>query len=89
MELGAFIEYLPSPQELAGVTVACLVAAGADNRDPAAPYHHGYEESKWLAAHMRTELIELPGAHAPYLTHPVELTDALRPLLRALSSNTG
>ncbi|MFD7446416.1 alpha/beta fold hydrolase [Streptomyces sp. NPDC059909] len=89
MELGAFIEYLPSPQELAGVTVPCIVAAGAGNRDPAAPYHHGYEESQWLATHMRTDLIELPGAHAPYLTHPTELTDALRPLLRALSPNTG
>ncbi|MGP3980320.1 alpha/beta fold hydrolase [Streptomyces sp. KR80] len=84
-ELEAFIEYLPAPEELAGVQVPCIVAAGAENREPTAPYHHGYEESQWLAAQMHTELVELPGKHAPYFTHPAELAEALRPLLRRLT----
>ena len=62
-----------------------IVTAGAENRDPTADYHHGYEESQWLAARMHTELIELPGRHAPYLTHTAALAEALRPLLRTLT----
>ncbi|MFK4221649.1 alpha/beta fold hydrolase [Streptomyces sp. NPDC019890] len=85
LELGAFIEYLPTPDELAGVQVPRIVAAGAENRAPTAAYHHGYEESQWLAAQMHTELAELPGGHAPNLTHPAVLAEALRPLLRALT----
>lgn len=86
MELGAFIEYLPTPEELSSVKVPHIVTAGAENRDPNAVYHHGYEESQWLATQMHTELLELPGRHAPYLTHPTAFADALRPLLRALTS---
>lgn len=84
-ELGALIEYLPTPADLAGVQVPRVVAAGADNRPPAAGYHHGYEASRWLAGHLHTDLVELPGGHAPYLTHPAELTRSLRPLLRTLT----
>ncbi|MFF3327855.1 alpha/beta fold hydrolase [Streptomyces sp. NPDC002889] len=85
MELEAFIEYMPTSEELADVKVPRIVTAGAENRDPAAEYHHGYEESQWLANQMHTELFELPGRHVPYLTHTTALTETLRPLLRTLS----
>ncbi|WP_328399218.1 alpha/beta hydrolase [Streptomyces sp. NBC_00390] len=85
MELEAFIEYLPSSEELAGVQVPCIVTSSAENRDPAAHYHHGYEVSQWLAAQMHAEFRELPGRHVPYLTHTAELAECLRPLLRTLS----
>ncbi|MFC4610355.1 alpha/beta fold hydrolase [Streptomyces maoxianensis] len=89
VELGAFIEYLPTPEELSRVKVPRIVTAGADNRDPTADYHHGYEESQWLATQMHTELFELPGGHVPYLTHPAALAEALRPLLHALCAQSG
>ena len=81
MELGALIEYLPTATELGTVDVPCVVVAGEENREPSAPCHHAYEVAEWPAGRLGTELGGIPGAHAPYLTHPVELADFLRPLL--------
>ncbi len=66
---------------MAKAKVPVVVAAGTESRG-----NYTYEASKWVAARFGTALRELPGAHAPYFSHPHEMVDALRPLLRSLST---
>lgn len=81
LEMEPTMAYLPSSEQLAEVRLPCAVAAGADNRDPAAKHHWMYEASQWLAGQLGVRSIETPGAHVPQATHPHELADTLRPIL--------
>lgn len=85
MELPAQSTYLPSKHDLEQVTVPCVVTAGAVSADPALPIHYHYEAARWLADRLGTTLVEMPGAHVPQLTHPRELVDMLRPILKDLA----
>ncbi len=76
--------YLPALEQLAEVRLPCVVAAGADNRDPAATHHWLYEASRWLADGLRAPLVETPGAHVPQGTHPRALAETQRPILGKL-----
>jgi pimeloyl-ACP methyl ester carboxylesterase len=78
---------LPAPEQLAEVRLPCVVAAGVDNRDPAATHHWFYEASQWLADGLRAPLVETPGAHAPQATHPRALAETLRPILGKLAAS--
>lgn len=81
IELAPFIAYDPAPGQLAAIRVPGTVTAGAGNRDRAAAGHWRYEAAQWLAAHLRTTVIDLPGAHMGYLGQPEHFAKALRPIL--------
>ena len=60
--------------------VPAVVTAGRDNRGTTSPGHWRYQAARWLAAQLRTDLVELPGAMG-YLSAPHPFAEALRPLL--------
>ena len=70
-------------ETLTAFTLRWGVSARAANRHPTAPGHWRYESAQWLAAHLMTELVELPGGHMAYLADPHAFAAALGPLLRA------
>ena len=84
IELVPFVAYEPTPGDLASMRIPRAVTAGAVNRDPTAPGHWRYESAQWLAAHLTTELVELPGGHMAYLADPHAFAEALSRLLSAL-----
>lgn len=59
--------------------------SGRSNRDSATAGHWRYEATRWLAAHFRTTVIDLPGAHMGYLGQPEHFARALRPILDRLT----
>ena len=75
-ELAMFMSWTPSETELAGLRVPVRTLAGRDHRGS-----FYYRASAWLANALNVDLVEVPGAHAPYLAHPSEFAAALRPLL--------
>jgi pimeloyl-ACP methyl ester carboxylesterase len=81
IELAPFIAYDPAPGQLAAIPVPRAVTAGAGNRDSAAAGHWRWEAARWLADHLQTTVIELPGAHMGYLGQPEHFAKALRPIL--------
>ena len=81
IEMAPFLGYEPTPGQLAAIRVPCAVTAGGGNRDIAAAGHWRYEAAQWLAAHLQTTVIELPGAHMGYLGQPEHFAKALRPIL--------
>lgn len=87
LELESFLGYLPTPEQLAQVTMPCVVAAGVDNRAPAATHHWLYEASRWLADGLRAPMVDTPGAHVPQATHPRALAETLRPILGKLAAS--
>jgi pimeloyl-ACP methyl ester carboxylesterase len=81
IEMAPFLAYEPTPSQLAAIRVPRAVTAGADNRDIAAAGHWRYQAAQWLAAHLQTTVIDLPGAHMGYLGQPEHFAKALRPIL--------
>jgi pimeloyl-ACP methyl ester carboxylesterase len=81
IEMAPFLAYEPTPGQLAAIRVPRAVTAGADNRDIAAADHWRYQAAQWLAAHLQTTVIELPGTHMGYLGQPERFAKALRPIL--------
>jgi hypothetical protein len=84
IEMTPYIEYEPTPAELASVRLPRLVTAGADNRDTTAPGHWRYEAATHLASQLDTPVAELPGAHMAYLSRPRAFAEALRRHLNKL-----
>jgi hypothetical protein len=87
LEFEGAMAYLPTPDQLSEVRLPCVVAAGADNADPAAAHHWFYDASKWLADGLRAPLVETPGAHVPQATHPRALAKTLRPIIGELAAS--
>lgn len=81
LELQPVMAYAPTPEQLGGVTLPCVVAAGVDNRDPTAANHWFHEAAAWFAGALGAPLIDTPGAHVPQATHPRALAETLRPIL--------
>jgi pimeloyl-ACP methyl ester carboxylesterase len=81
IEMAAYLGYDPAPGQLAAIQVPCAVTAGAGNRDIAAAGHWRYQAAQWLAAHLQTTVLDLPGAHMGYLGQPEHFARALRPIL--------
>jgi pimeloyl-ACP methyl ester carboxylesterase len=75
-ELPMFMSWIPGKTELAGLRVPVRPLAGQDNRG-----HLYYRASEWLAKALGSDLVEIPGAHAPYLARPGEFAATLVPLL--------
>jgi pimeloyl-ACP methyl ester carboxylesterase len=86
LELEPVVSYLPTPEQLGEVRVPCVMAAGADNCDPAGKLHWFYEASEWAASRVEAPFIETPGAHVPQQSHPDNLVEVLRPLLGKLTA---
>ena len=76
-ELAMFMSWIPSETELAGLRVPVCTLAGQDNRGT-----DYYRAAEWLAKALSADLVEIPGAHAPYLARPREFAAALLPLLK-------
>jgi len=83
-ELQPMGSYAPDDVDLVGVRVPVFVAAGADNRDPSSPNHYLWDTSEWAASAFGVDVIEFPGGHTPYFSHPEETAEILRPLLRKM-----
>ncbi|MDD7919783.1 alpha/beta fold hydrolase [Actinomycetospora callitridis] len=88
IELEPILGYLPTSDEIAGVRVPCVVASGAENRDPSAPRHWFWEASEWLAEGLGVPVVETPGSHVPQASHPRELVAVLRPILARLAASS-
>jgi pimeloyl-ACP methyl ester carboxylesterase/alkylhydroperoxidase family enzyme len=84
-ESKALHSYLPGAEQLAEIRLPCLVAAGFENIDPAAPRHWLYEAAQWFADQLDAPFIDTPGAHLPQATHAQVLAEGLRPFLRTLT----
>ena len=89
IEMAPYLAYEPTPGQLATIGVPRAVTAGADSRGSAAAGHWRYEAAQWLAAHLETTVIELPGAHMGYLGQPGHFAGALRPILDGLTDLAG
>jgi pimeloyl-ACP methyl ester carboxylesterase len=85
IEMAPYLAYEPAPGQLTAIRVPRAVTAGAGSRDSAAAGHWRYEAAQWLAAHLQTTVIELPGAHMGYLGQPGQFAKALRPILGRLA----
>ena len=88
LEMEQFLTASPTAEQLAGVDVPVVVAAGADNRDPAVTLHWLYEASQWFADGVGVRLVETPGAHVPQVSHPQALVEMLRPILAGLAASS-
>jgi pimeloyl-ACP methyl ester carboxylesterase len=86
IEMAAYLSYEPTPQELETIQIPCAVTAGADNRDESVSNHWRYEAAQWLAAHLHTTVVELPGGHMSYLGQPHAFAEALQQLLHSLGN---
>lgn len=80
IELEALVPYVPDAGALAGVEVPARAAAGIGNRGV---YYH--EASRWVAKQLGTELLEISGAHTPYVDRPAEMAEEIRPFLKQAS----
>ena len=75
-ELAMFMSWIPSETELAGLRVPVRTLAGRDHRGSLL-----LSRGSVAREGLGVDLVEIPGAHAPYLAHPPEFAAALRPLL--------
>jgi pimeloyl-ACP methyl ester carboxylesterase len=73
IELPAFAEFVPDQQGMRASGVALTVAVGAENRDT----WYG-AAATWLAEGTGADLIELPGGHGGFVSHPQEFLELVR-----------
>lgn len=76
IEFGTFESYRPSDETLAEVEVPVQVMVGTES----APFFG--ESARWLADRLGVEVAAMSGAHTPYLDHPEEMAQKIRPFLR-------
>jgi len=79
LELAAFVGYDPDVAALGRSRVPLRTLHG-----DASPSYL-VDTTKWLAAKANVPTATLPGNHVPYLQHPAETAELLRPILRELS----
>ena len=77
IELPAFAAFVPDPEGMRASGVALTVAVGAENRDT----WYG-AAAAWLAEGAGAELVELPGGHGGFVSHPQEFIGLVRRILR-------
>ena len=80
VESGAFDSYLPSEETLASITMPIKLLVSTQS--------HSFfsEAAARLAEVLRVEVTRTPGTHFPYLDHPRELAQTIRPFLRSIST---
>jgi pimeloyl-ACP methyl ester carboxylesterase len=79
VESGAFDSYLPDEQTLASITIPIKLLVSEQS--------HAFfaEAAARLAERLGVEVARTPGTHFPYLDHPQELAQTVRPFLRRVS----
>lgn len=85
MEMPATNAYRPAAEAIGNARPPIMAVASQANRNPTSPHHAFYQAASWLARHVGTDLLEIPGSHMAYLTDPRAVAQHLRPLLRSLS----
>ena len=82
VESGAFDSYLPDEETLASITIPIQVLVSGQS--------HAFfsEAAARLAELLGVEVTRTPGTHFPYLDHPQELAQTVRPFLRRVSPPT-
>jgi pimeloyl-ACP methyl ester carboxylesterase len=73
IELPAFAEFVPDREGMRASGVPLTVAVGAENRDT----WYG-AAAAWLAEGTGADLIELPGGHGGFVSHPQEFLELVR-----------
>ena len=79
VESGAFDSYLPDEETLASITIPIKLLVSE--------HSHAFfaEAAARLAERLGVEVARTPGTHFPYLDHPQELAQTVRPFLRRVS----
>jgi pimeloyl-ACP methyl ester carboxylesterase len=77
IELPAFAAFIPDPEGMRTSGVPLTVAVGAENRDT----WYG-AAATWLAEGTGTDLVELPGGHGGFVSHPQEFIALVRRIVR-------
>ena len=79
VESGAFDSYLPDEETLASITIPVMLLVSEQS--------HAFfaEAAARLAQRLGIDVARTPGTHFPYLDHPHELAQAIRPFLRRVS----
>jgi pimeloyl-ACP methyl ester carboxylesterase len=80
VESGAFDTYLPSDEALGAIDLPIQLLV-SDGSLPAFS-----EAGGRLAGLLGVEVMRTPGTHFPYLDHPDELAEVVRPFLRRISA---
>lgn len=75
-EADAFVSYQPDVHALRTSAVQIIVLVGVENRG----VYYG-DAARAVAEHTGSPLVEVPGAHVPYMTCPDAFVKALRTLL--------
>jgi pimeloyl-ACP methyl ester carboxylesterase len=78
IELGVIDGAVPDEQALAALGVPVVPAVGSGSP----PFFH--EATGWLAERVGAAVRELAPGHAPYMDHPDQFAEALRPLFRGM-----
>jgi pimeloyl-ACP methyl ester carboxylesterase len=81
-ERGAFATYLPDQPTLTGLKTPIQLLVGEDSL----PYFA--QAGGRLAERLGVQVTSTAGTHFGYLDHPVELAEAIRPFMRAVSGMT-
>src|SRR4029450_12768744 len=77
IELPAFAAFVPDPEGMRASGVPLPGAVGAEERDT----WYG-AAATWLAEGTRADLIELPGGHGGFVSHPQEFLELVRRIVR-------
>jgi len=82
VEAGAFDSYLPDEETLASITTPIKLLVSE--------HSHAFfsEAAGRLAGRLGIEITRTPGTHFPYLDHPRELAQTVKPFLRRISAET-
>jgi hypothetical protein len=75
-ELYAYPRFAPDVDALTAVSDRLILAGGRDSRE-----HFPYWPNTVLADRFGTEVIDFPGGHIGYVTHPAEFATRLRQVL--------
>ena len=79
VESGAFDSYLPDEETLASIAVPIKLVVSEQSHPFLA------EAAARLAGLLDVDIARTPGTHFPYLDHPQELAQTVRPFLRRVS----
>lgn len=78
-EIGRFDSYVPEDEALAAITAPVQLVVSEDSMPDFA------QAADKLADRLGVEITRTPGTHFPYLDHPGELAQTVRPFLREIS----
>jgi pimeloyl-ACP methyl ester carboxylesterase len=80
VEAGAFDSYLPNEETLASITTPIKLLVSEHSH----PFFS--QAAGRLAERLGVEVTQTPGTHFPYLDHPRELAETVKPFLRRISA---